>query len=113
MPEITVTLESDCFRMTIMPTKHSRKMPWHSFQRMADEPNIFYFYVGLYSVCIPKLAFASRDEGDRFFHTALTYWHEAKGTTPPPPPAPPELSGVWPPAPQTIAAQEPGTAEAR
>ena len=108
MPEITVTLESDCFRVTNMPTKRSRKMLWNSVRRMADEPNILYFYVGLYSVCIPKLAFASRDEADRFFHKALTYWHVAKGTVPPPPPAPPDISGVWPPAPQATDLQEPG-----
>ena len=110
MPPITVALEPGHCCMIYL---RSMKTPWRSFQRMIDEPNFFYFWGWQRLVFIPKHAFASRAEADRFFQMALTYWHEAKGTVPPPPPAPPDLSGVWPPAPQTAAAQEPGAAEAR
>ncbi len=109
MPKFTITLEPERCKMIYF---RLFKTPWRKFQRMAEEPDFFYFLGWRRMIFIPKHAFASRAEADRFFYTALTYWHEAKGTVPPPPPAPPDPSGVWPPAPQTLAAQEPGAAEA-
>jgi len=107
-PKTTITLEPErCYMVGLL----SLKTPWRGFQRMVNEPDFLLFLGGQRIVFIPKHAFVGRAEADRFFHTALTYWHEAKGTVPPPPPAPLDLSGVWPPAPQTTAAQEPGTAE--
>lgn len=106
-PQMTVTLEPECCCVSnvILSRLGKGKLPWRSFQRMSNEPDFFCFFGWRSMVFIPKLAFASRDEANRFFQTALSYWYEAKGMTSP---APPDLSGVWPPAPQTTAAQEPG-----
>lgn len=106
-PQMTVTLEPECCCVSnvILSRLGKGKLPWRNFQRMSDEPDFFCFFGWRSMVFIPKLAFASRAEANRFFQTALTYWHEVKGTVPP---APPDLSRVWPPAPQTTTAQEPG-----
>lgn len=110
MPKFTITLEPERCEMMYF---RLFKTPWRSFQCMVEEPDFFYFLGWRRLIFIPKHTFASRDEADRFFHTALTYWHEAKGTVPPPSPPPLDLSGVWPPAPQAAESQEPGAAEAR
>lgn len=105
MPEFTITPEPERFCMIYL---RSSKIPWRSFQRVAEEPKFFCFLGRQRMVFIPKHAFTSRAEADTFYHTALTYWHEAKGTVPPPLPAPPDPSGVWPPAPRATDLQEPG-----
>ena len=111
-PHMTATLEPEYCCVTVVMFSRTRKgkIPWRNFQRMSEERDFFCFFGWRSQVFIPKLAFASRAEADRLFHTALTYWYDAKGTVPPPPPAPPDLTGVWPPAPQTPDLQEPGAA---
>lgn len=92
MPEFTITLEPEYFGMIYL---RSSKIPWLTFQRVAETPKSYGFIGWQRLIFIPKHAFASSADAAHFYQTALTYWHVAKGTLPP----------------QTAAAQEESTTQ--
>ncbi len=77
MPEFTITLEPDHFGMIYL---RSSKIPWPTFLRLVNQPKFFGFLGWQRLIFIPRHAFASPDEAERFYQTALTYWQAAKGT---------------------------------
>ncbi len=101
--ERTVTISKECYRISGLT---SFKSSWRDFSHLAEESNYFYFDGWRRAIQIPKRAFRSPAEAERFFEAAMVYWCEARGLPLPPPV--PEIVGVWPPAPVVGNSAEPG-----
>lgn len=101
LPLTTMAIDPQfCYRVGFFKSKSS----WRAFSTLTEEADYFYLMGWRRTFYIPKRAFDSRAEAELFFQTALTYWHEAKGTKP----SIAETVGVWPPAPRSGNPVEPG-----
>ena len=93
-PVVTITIDSKFFwRRHLLNSRIS----WRHFQTLTKEAEYLHFFGRGSVFVISKQAFSSDAEADAFFETALGYWREAKVIAPP---LPPDVSGVWPPAPR-------------
>jgi hypothetical protein len=102
--EHTVTISKEGYRISRLG---SFKSSWRDFSRLAEESDYFYLVGWRRAIQIPKRAFRSPTEAERFFEAALSYWCEARGLPLTPPPNP-DTAGVWPPAPRPGNSAEPG-----
>ena len=67
---------------------------------MATPQDIYFFAPKGQGCNVPKRAFATPDEAERFLTTAQDYWNAARTGTPLPADVPDDK--IWPPAPRTL-----------
>lgn len=96
---ITVSISSAGVRRKSSHGEHIH--PWQSYVAVKEDSHLIYFFLAkTQAQVVPRRAFASPAEAERFFAVSHAYWRSAKDGTPLPQLDNPAVA--WPPAPRTL-----------